>query len=109
MMSQMERPDRVTMRYEIWPYLVLVEGPVNKIGKLLLDLYGNRKIDRARWTVDHTMRSRRTYADHLQRSGLASRRQGIALKDPAVLAAVQQQCAALGLDCHLFGKGTLKR
>ncbi len=93
------------MRYEIWPYLVLVEGPVNKIGRLLLAFYNDPAIDRSRWMVDHTMRSRRTYAEHLQRSGVTSRRQGIALKDSWTLQNLAQRCSSLGLDCHLFGKG----
>lgn len=100
----MESPGTPTMAYEIWPYMVLIEGPAGSIGRLLNDLYDDRTIDRARWTVDHTMRSRKTYAQHLERSGSASRRQGVGVKDTSVLHWIQQRCAALRLDCHLFGK-----
>ncbi len=104
-MQPSERFDPPTMEFEIWPYMVLIEGPSQIIGQLLLEIYDNAKIDRSRWTVDHNMRSRRDYALHLQRSGMAKKRQGIGLRDALMLRLVQLNCVRLNLACHLFGKG----
>ncbi len=100
----MESLERNTMAFEIWPYMVLIEGPATVIGRLLQNLYEDPGIERGRWTVDHTMRSRLTYAQHLQRGGIAKRRQGIGVKDTTVLEWVQKRCATYALECHLFGK-----
>lgn len=93
------------MEFEVWPYMVLVEGPAQLIGQLLLELYENTRIDRSRWTVDHSMDSRKSYAQHLQRSGIASRRQGVAMRDELMLRMVQLTCVRLNLVCHVFAKG----
>ena len=103
-MQPSERFDPPTMEFEIWPIMVLIEGPAQFIGQLLLETYDNTKVDRGRWTVDHTMKSRRDYALHLQRGGMERRRQGIALRDELMLRLVQLNCVRLKLDCHIFGK-----
>jgi hypothetical protein len=93
------------MEFEVWPHMVLVEGPAQIIGQLLLDLYENSKIDRSRWMVDHGMDSRKSYAKHLQRSGMERRRQGIAMRDELTLRVIQLGCVRLKLQCHIFAKG----
>jgi hypothetical protein len=104
-MQPSERFDPPTMEFEVWPYMVLIEGPAQLIGQLLLELYDNPKIDRARWTVDHSMDSRKSYAKHLQRGGMTRRRQGVAMRDELMLRMVQLSCVRLRLDCHVFAKG----
>jgi hypothetical protein len=104
-MQPSERRDPPTMEFQVWPYMVLVEGPAQIIGQLLLELYDNGKIDRSRWTVDHQMDSRKSYAQHLQRAGMTRRRQGIGMRDELMLRMVQLGCARLKLDCHVFAKG----
>ncbi len=93
------------MEFEIWPYMVLIEGPAQIIGRLLIEIYDNEKIDRARWMVDHHLDSRKTYAHQLQSKGMIRRRQGVALRDELMLRLIQLNCVRLRLDCHLFGKG----
>jgi hypothetical protein len=104
-MQPSERVDQPTMAFEVWPYMALVEGPAQIIGQLLLELYDNTKIDRARWMVDHQMNSRKSYAQQLQRGGMARRRQGVAMRDELMLRMVQLSCVRLKLDCHVFAKG----
>lgn len=104
-MQPHERFDPPTMEFEIWPYMVLVEGPAQIIGQLLVEIYDNPKIDRTRWMVDHQMKSRREYALQLQRMGMTRRRQGVALRDELMLRLLQLNCVRLNLACHLFGKG----
>lgn len=105
MMQPEQRYDPPTMEFEVWPYMVLVEGPAQIIGQLLLELYENTKLDRTRWTVDHQMDSRKSYAKHLQRSGMARKRQGVAMRDELMLRIVQLGCVRLRLECHVFAKG----
>ncbi|HLI96021.1 MAG TPA: hypothetical protein VKT72_08045 [Candidatus Baltobacteraceae bacterium] len=93
------------MAFEIWPYMILAEGPVQIIGQLLLELYENAKIDRSRWIVDHRMDSRKSYAQHLLQGGTAIHRQGIGMRDELMLRIVQLGCARLNLNCHVFAKG----
>jgi hypothetical protein len=104
-MQPSERFDPPTMEFEVWPFMVLVEGPSQTIGQLLLELYDNAKIDASRWNVEHKFDSRRTYALELQRNGMTHRRQGIALRDELLLRMVQLTCVRLRLVCHVFGKG----
>jgi hypothetical protein len=103
-MQPRERFDPPTMEFEVWPIMVLLEGPAQLIGQLLVELYDNSKIDRTRWTVDHKMNSRRSYGLHLQKSGMTRRRQGIGLRDELLLRVVQLHCVRLQIACHVFGK-----
>lgn len=93
------------MEFDVWSYMVIIEGPAQTIGQLLLELYENTKIDRSRWMVDHNTDSRKSYAKHLQRTGMTRRRQGVAMQDELMMRMVQLGCVRLRLDYHVFAKG----
>jgi hypothetical protein len=101
----MPLPDEKTISFDLWPNLLMVEGPTRKIGMLIAGLYDDRDIPRDAWTVPSRERSRRVHADVLQQGGDEKMRQGIGVRTDAVVEIIQQRARALALaSFRLSGK-----
>ena len=101
----MPLPDEKTISFDLWPHLLMIEGPTDAIGRLLESLYDDPDIPRDSWSVSTKEKSRKTYAQALQRGGTEKMRQGIGVRTDAVVAIVQERAKELVLaSFRLSGK-----
>jgi|HubBroStandDraft_5_1064220.scaffolds.fasta_scaffold934705_1 hypothetical protein len=101
----MPLPDEKTISFDLWPHLLMIEGPANTIGLLLAAVYDDPAIPRDQWSVSSKEKSRRTHAETLQRGGDEKMRQGIGVRTDAVVAIIQERAKALTLESfRLSGK-----
>jgi hypothetical protein len=98
-------PDEKTISFDLWPHLLMIEGPANAIGVLLAAVYDDPAIPRDAWSVSTKEKSRRTYADVLQRAANEKMRQGIGVRTDEVVAIIQEHARAVKLESfRLSGK-----
>jgi hypothetical protein len=101
----MPLPDEKTVAFDLWPNLLMIEGPANKIGVLIASLYDDPAIPRDQWTVSSKEKSRRIYADVLQRGSEEKMRQGMGVRTDALVEIVQARVKSLALvSFRLSGK-----
>jgi hypothetical protein len=101
----MPLPDEKTISFDLWPHLLMIEGPANAIGLLLAAVYDDPAIPRETWSVSTKEKSRRTYADVLQRGANEKMRQGIGVRTDEVVAIIKEHARALKLESvRLSGK-----
>ncbi len=102
----MALPDEKTIAFDIWPNMLIVEGPAPTIGALLESLYHDAHIPRDAWNVQHTERSRQTYAASLKAGSPEKRRQGMGVRTDELAVTVLERARALGLACFRLSKKT---
>jgi hypothetical protein len=102
----MPTKDEKTLTFDVWPNLLIIEGPTRVIGMLISILYEDKSMPRDGWTVTHNEHSRKTYADVLKRGGEAKKRQGMGVRDAAFVEIVEHRAKALGLSCFRFKSKT---
>jgi len=101
----MPLPDEKTISFDLWPHLLMIEGPANAIGLLLAAVYDDPAIPRDTWSISTKEKSRRTHAEVLQRGGNEKMRQGIGVRTDAVVAIIQQRARTMTLaSIKLSGK-----
>jgi hypothetical protein len=101
----MPLPDEKTISFDLWPHLLMIEGPTNTIGLLLAAIYDDPAIPRASWSVSSKEKSRKTHAELLQKSGVEKMRQGIGVRTAEVVTAIQEHARTLALaSFRLSGK-----
>jgi hypothetical protein len=101
----MPLPDEKTITFDLWPHLLMIEGPASAIGILLAAVYDDPTIPRDTWSVSSKEKSRRTHAEVLQRGGNEKIRQGIGVRTDEVVAIIQEHARALTLaSFRLSGK-----
>jgi hypothetical protein len=101
----MPLPDEKTISFDLWPHLLMIEGPAKAIGLLLAAVYDDPAIPRDTWSVSSKEKSRRTHAEVLQRGGDEKIRQGIGVRTDAVVAIIQEHARGMTLaSFRLSGK-----
>ena len=101
----MPLPDEKTISFDLWPHLLMIEGPANAIGLLLAAVYDDPTIPRDTWSVSTKEKSRRTHAEVLQRGGSEKMRQGIGVRTDTIVAIIQEHARAMTLaSFRLSGK-----
>lgn len=95
-------PHENTIRFELWPNMIMVEGPSADIGELILAAFDDASIARESWTVSHKMASRRDFALDLKRHGDEKRRLGIGITSTQTVGQIQEHAKRLGLHTFLF-------
>jgi hypothetical protein len=95
-----------TIAFDLWPNMIVVEGPAQSIGMLIGMLYDDARVQRDMWAVSHNEASRKDYAAKLKHGGAAPKRQGIGARDKATADFIQARAKALGLSSFLFSKQT---
>jgi hypothetical protein len=94
--------DENTIRFELWPNMIMVEGPAADIGELILAALKDESIAGESWTVSHKMASRREFALEFMKQGSEKRRLGIGITRPDTVQQIQAHAKRLGLSTFLF-------
>jgi hypothetical protein len=102
----MALPDERTIAFDLWPIMLVVEGPTNAIGAYIEGLYEDPQIPRAAWNVAHTEHSRKLYAEGLRSGGDEKKRQGMGVRTEAVALAVMERARQAGLSCARLSSKT---
>lgn len=102
----MPLPDEKTISFDIWPNMLMIEGPENLIGELIATLYDDPSVPRDAWNVSHAEKSRQTYARSLRAAGSEKKRQGMGVRTDEVVQAIEERARALGLPCFRLSKKT---
>jgi hypothetical protein len=100
--ESMPLPDEKTMAFDLWPNLLLIEGPTNRVGLLLASLYDDASIPRDAWNVSSQEKSRKTYAEALQRGGEEKIRQGMGVRTEEVVRIIQERAKSMQLAAIRF-------
>jgi len=103
----MPTPDEKTISFDLWPHLLMIEGPTNRIGALIESIYDDESVPRDAWSVSTKEKSRKTHALALQNAGDEKMRQGIGVRTEAVVAIIREKAKALDLASFgLSGKSS---
>jgi hypothetical protein len=101
----MPLPDEKTISFDLWPHLLMIEGPASAVGLLLAAVYDDPAVPRDTWSVSSKEKSRKTHAEVLQKAGDEKMRQGIGVRNDDVVVLIQERAKALGLaSFRLSGK-----
>lgn len=95
-------PNENTVRFELWPNMIMVEGPSSDIGELILAALADESIAGESWTVAHKMPSRRDFALDLTKQGSEKRRLGVGITKTETVEKIQAHAKRLGLHMFLF-------
>lgn len=95
-------PNDNTVRFELWPNMIMVEGPSSDIGELILAALEDESIARESWTVAHKLASRRDFALDLAKHGSEKRRLGVGITMVETVEKIQAHAKRLGLHTFLF-------
>ncbi|HTX59312.1 MAG TPA: hypothetical protein VMH02_06490 [Verrucomicrobiae bacterium] len=98
----MPLPEEKTVSFDLWPHLLVVEGPREKVGLLIAGLYDDEAIPRDAWTAATKERSRRTYADLLQQGGSEKIRQGMGARTDLLAVTIVERAQRIGLTSFRF-------
>jgi hypothetical protein len=103
----MPLPDDKTLAFDLWPNLLMIEGPTDKIGMLIAALYDDPEIPRDAWAVSSKEKSRKTYAEVLQQQGDDKLRLGMGVRTDPLVRSIQERAKSFGLSSFRFsGKST---
>ncbi|MBV8490610.1 MAG: hypothetical protein JO199_08775 [Candidatus Eremiobacteraeota bacterium] len=87
------------MAFDLWPIMLVVEGPAEAIGAYLERLYDDGHVPRESWNVAHTHRSRQQYAQTLKSGGSEKQRLGVGVRTEDAALAIIERALAAGLGC----------
>jgi hypothetical protein len=97
-----------TIRFAVWPHLITLEGPANKIANVIQTLYDDPRLPREQWALGNTDGlSRREMVERLCTQGNVARRVGLAALTLDVSDAIETRVRATGVKCfamHLPSK-----
>lgn len=95
-----------TIAFDLWPIMLVVEGPTAAIGTYIERLYEDPQIPREAWNVAHTERSRKLYAQRLQAAGSEKRRQGMGVRSEEIATTAMERARSAGLTCARLSNKT---
>jgi hypothetical protein len=93
--------DERTIKFAVWPHLITLEGPAEKIGALIEELYNDPRLPRDQWGLGNTDGiGRQATAQKLRKAGKAMRRVGLAALTLPVSDAIEKRVRAVaGVKC----------
>jgi hypothetical protein len=100
----MPLPDEKTITFNLWPNVLMVEGPAKLIATLILTLYEDPRVPKDAWNVAHTEKSRKTYAESLKHSDVTKMRKGIGIGPDHLVPIVEGRARSLGLTSFRMEK-----
>jgi len=99
-------PDlKMTQRFEVAKYLVMIEGHANSLALLLGMLYSDKTIPHDRWSVSHAHKSRKQLIGHLQSEGEKHTRIGISADSEAIVEQMRRRAEALNVEFNVLRTG----
>ena len=96
--------DEKTISFNLWPNVLMLEGPARDIGALIVALYGDERIPRDTWNVAHNERSRKTYAESLKKSDVTKMRKALGIGPDHLVPIVEGRAKSLGLSTFRMAK-----
>lgn len=94
----MPLPDEKTIAVNLWPNMLMIEGPAKNIASLILQLYDDPAVPNDQWNIAHNDASRKTYAQALLDSTIHSMRKGMGVGRDDLVPIVEARARSLGLS-----------
>jgi hypothetical protein len=92
--------DDRTIRFAVWPHLITLEGPADKLAAVIEALYNDPGLQRDKWGLGNTDDvGRRAMVQRLRAEGKVSRRLGVAALTLDVSDAIEMRVRAVGVKC----------
>lgn len=92
--------DERTIKFAVWPHLITLEGPADKLAAVIEALYNDTSLPRDRWGLGNTDDvGRRDMVKRLRGQGKAARRLGVAALTLDVCEAIETRVRAVGVKC----------
>ena len=96
-------PDERTVTFALWPHLITMEGPADRMAAVIEHMYANPRIARDQWSMANTDRiGRRAIAERLRGQGKVVRRVGLAALTLPVSNAIEGFIKGAGLKCNVM-------
>jgi hypothetical protein len=93
--------DNRTIQFAVWPHLVTMEGPADKLAALIEGMYNDPGLPRDKWALGNTDGMGRIAMVHrLRADGMVTRRIGLAALTLAVSDAIEARIRAAGVRCY---------
>ena len=92
--------DDRTIKFAVWPHLLTLEGPADRLAALIEGLYNDPGLPRDKWGLGNTDDvGRRAMVKRLRTEGKAARRLGVAALTLDVSEAIETRTRAAGIKC----------
>jgi hypothetical protein len=92
--------DDRTIKFAVWPHLITLEGPADKLAALIASLYNDPGLARDQWGLGNTDDvGRRAMVQRLLAEGKVARRLGVAALTWDVSEAIETRVRAAGVKC----------
>ena len=92
--------DDRTIKFAVWPHLITLEGPADKLAALIEGLYNDAGLPREGWGLGNTDDvGRRAMVQRLRTEGKVTRRLGLAALTLDVSNAIETRVRAAGVKC----------
>jgi hypothetical protein len=92
--------DEQTIRFSVWPHLLMVEGDADKLAAVIEGLYKDPKLSRKEWAIGSAEHEGRLAAvQRLRTRGKGRSRIGLAALTRPVSDVIESRARASGLKC----------
>jgi hypothetical protein len=92
--------DDRTIQFAVWPHLITLEGPAEKLAAVLESLYDDPSLPRKNWALGNSEGlGRRAMVQQLRLAGMAKRRLGLAALTSEVSDAIEARVRAAQVKC----------
>lgn len=92
--------DDRTIRFAVWPHLITLEAPADKLAAVIEALYNDPGLPRDQWGLGNTDDvGRRAMVERLRAHGKAARRLGVAALTLDVCEGIETRVRAAGVKC----------
>jgi hypothetical protein len=92
--------DDRTIKFALWPHLITLEGPADKLAAVIEGLYNDPGLARDKWGLGNTDDvGRRAMVQRLRTLGKVARRLGVAALTLDVSEAIEKRVRAAGVKC----------
>jgi hypothetical protein len=96
-------PDlQMTQRFEVSPYLIMVEGEAHALALLVGMVYADPRISHSDWSISHALKSRRELIAHLRTQGDKRVRVGVSAETEKVVEQIRRRAEALVLQFNVL-------
>ncbi len=92
--------DDRTIKFAVWPHLITLEGPADRLAAVIEALYNDSGLQRDQWGLGNTDDvGRRAMVQRLRAHGKATRRLGVAALTLEVCEGIETRVRAAGVKC----------
>jgi hypothetical protein len=89
-----------TIQFAVWPHMITLEGPANKLATVIQALYNDPKLPRDQWALGNADGvGRRDMIQRLSAAGKVARRVGLAALTLTISDAIETRVRASGVKC----------